>query len=115
MQKSNCMGCTQALNPMKHHSMKKPVKALKAALGALVEDDPLTSNARDQLWRTLWAIENVNSWVNIMTQDPAFCEKIHKAIPDDNPQLLIEIKCIASQLPKKLPVTYIIGLINERL
>lgn len=90
-------------------------KNLWEAYSALRENDPLSLNAKNQLWRKLWALENVNAWISKGPETPRFLRELHKAIPDDDLELLREIQCIAKQVPNRSPALYILGLVNERL
>lgn len=101
--------------PPKKRSTEKVSKALWEAYSALEADDPLSLNARNHLWRKLWALENVQAWITKLPKEPRMYRELHQAIPYDDPELLREIQSIAKLSSESLPALYILGLVNERL
>jgi PAS domain S-box-containing protein len=88
---------------------------LRIAYEALKGDDPLIQSAKQQIWRRLWARDNVVAWINMSAEIPAFCKSLHKAIPQDDVQLLEDIKMVAQRFSTSVCAFLIVELVNDRI
>ena len=88
---------------------------LEIAYEALKGDDPLIHSAKQQIWRRLWARDSVVSWMTMSTEWPAFSKSLHRALPQDDVELLQDIKTVAEKFGNSPSAFLIIELANERI
>src|SRR5271166_6506841 len=94
---------------------KTPEDPLGIAYQALRGDDPLIQSAKQQIWRRLWARDNVEAWINTFADMPALSKFLHRALPQGDVELLEEIKIVAEKFSNAPSAFFIIGLVNDRL
>jgi hypothetical protein len=88
---------------------------LRIAYHALRGDDPQIKSAKQHLWRHLWARDNVKAWIDNCAEMPGVVTNLHLALPEDDMELLEQIKSVAERYADSPFALFIIGLVNERL
>jgi PAS domain S-box-containing protein len=88
---------------------------LGIAFEALQGDDPLIQSAKQLIWRRLWARDNVVAWINMTAEMPALRKSLHYALPQDDVELLENIKMVAEKFGNSPSAFLIIELANERI
>jgi hypothetical protein len=88
---------------------------LGQAYRSLQGDDPQVQNAKEHLWRRIWARDSVAAWIDSGSNMPALFKSLHRALPQDDIGLLEEIKLVAAKHDNSVPAFFIIGLANERI
>jgi PAS domain S-box-containing protein len=92
-----------------------PDDPLGTAYEALQGDDPLIQSAKQNIWRRLWARDNVVAWINMTAEMPAFCKSLHHALPQGDLELLENIKMVAETFGNSPSAFFIVELANERI
>lgn len=101
----------QAEPPVAHEVHNDPLDEAYRVLSKA----PGYDNLKLQLWKRIWARGALNEWSSKLSANPGFARALHKAIPDDDVELLEEIKSLAADTGDNAGRYYIIGLVNERL
>lgn len=88
---------------------------LRIAYHALTGDDPQIKSAKQHLWRQLWARDNVKALIDKCAEMPGIIKYLHLALPEDDVELLEQMKSVAERSGDSPCAFFIIGLVNERL
>ena len=88
---------------------------LATAFEALKGTDPLVQSAKHQIWRRLWARDNVISWINMSAEMPTLSDSLYRALPQDDVELLETIKTVAAKFGNSPSAFLITQLANDRI